>query len=281
MHYNAAAIFFCLLAGGLCSAPEGAASSAPFIWWSPAPAERRPDGRVAQVLTLKASSELIRPEAWLKVTPQPRFNRPGEPKTAHWRQGAWASAEPWTLAVQAGEYVRVDAFARAEIEGRPHFAQTRLLLYGKSKESEAETPGEEAPDRPEFQVSSNGEFYWPQTGHEFTLTLEGLEAANGLEVRSGQGELLDVLENSAGAFKYIPAHDSALNRAGPRAVKPLIFLAHGPDGESASLTLMVHRSRVSGLNLKAGLAVIAASFMISCLGARVLGGGAARPKERP
>ena len=280
MHYNMAAIFFCLLAGGLCFAPEGAASSAPFIWWSPAQAERTPDGRVGQVLTLEASSQLTRPEAWLRVTPQPSFNRPGEMKKAHWRQAEWAGAEPWTLTVQAGEYVRVDAFAWAEIEGRPHFAQTRLLLYGKSGESGTEGPGE-APDRPEFQVTSDGEFYWPQTGHEFTLTIEGLEAADGLEVWSGQGELLALLEASAGAFKYIPAHDPTLNLAGSRAVKPLIFVARGPGDESASLTLMVHRSRLAGLNLKAGLAVIAATFMITCLGAGILGEGAACPKERP
>ena len=280
MYHSLAAIVFFFWAGGACFASEGAASSAPYIWWSPAPAESTPDGRVGQVLTLEASSKLIRPEAWLRVTPQPRFNRPGELSKAHWRQVEWTKAEPWTLTVQAGEYVRVDAFARAEIEGRPHFAQTRLLLYGKSKASEPEGPGE-APDRPEFQVSSNGEFYWSQTGHEFTLTLEGLEAAGGLEVWNGQGELLALLQISAGAFKYTPAHDLALNRAGPLAVKPLIFVARNHDGESASLTLMVHRSRLAGLNLKAGLAVIAAAFMISCLGAGVMGEGAARPKERP
>jgi hypothetical protein len=200
----------------------------------------------------------------LRVTPLYRFNQPGEPEKARWLKGEWASTEPWALAVQAGEYVKVDVFARAEIEGRPHFAQTRLLLYGQSGEDEKVPENlAETPDRPEFQISSDGEFYWPQTGHEFTFRLEGLEmAGGGLEVWSAQGELLDFAGTSAQVFKYTPPHDPALDRAGYRAEKPLIFVARNPDGASSSFTLVVHRSRLAGRNLPAGLGLFAAAVTV-------------------
>jgi hypothetical protein len=258
---------------------EGAALATPYIWWSPAPAERLADGRVGQVLTLKIfpqADPARPPEAWLRVTPLRRFNQPGEPETARWRQGEWASADPWTLAVQAGEYAKVDAFAKAEIEGVSHFAQARLLLYGQAGEADPGIFAEAPKNLPEFQISSNGEFYWPQTGHEFTLALAGLAAPGGLEVHSGQGELLDRAEDADGAFKYTPAHDPALDRAGYKAEKPLIFVARNPEGDSASFTLVVRRSRLAGLRPKAGLAVFAAAFLLCGLTT-----GLARLRERP
>jgi len=278
--YWKTAIFIFICFGSFSFASESSAETAPhFIWWSPAPSARTFDGRESLVLTLEASPNFNPdkpPEAWLRVTPQRRFNQPGEPAKAHWRQGEWSSIEPWTLAVQAGEYVRVEAFARAEIAGRPHYAQTRLLLYGQSGE-DGSVPGDLAapPNRPKFQVSSSGELYWPQTGHAFVFTLDGLETGE-LEVWNGQGELLDQARDLAGVFKYTPAHDPALNRAGIRAGKPLIFVARNSDGDSASYTLVVHRSRWAGFNLRAGLAVFTTAFLLSGLGV-----GLTRLKVRP
>jgi len=150
------------------------------------------------------------------------------------------------------------------------------LISPKNNENDPEGRAE-ALSQPEFQVSSNGEFYWPQTGHEFTLALEGLETAEGgLEVWSGQGELLDRAKAAAGVFNYTPAHDPALDRAGYKAEKPLVFVARSPEGGSASFTLVVRRSRLAGLNLEAGLAVFTAAFLFSGLGV-----GLKRLKERP
>ena len=287
MPWKATALFFFiwLSAGGPASAAEsadeeGAASTSAFIWWSPDQVKRLADGRASQVLTLKTSppSRAIQPQAWLRVIPLRRYNQPDPPEKALWLRGEWLSTEPWILAAAAGEYAQVDAFARAEIDGQPHFAQTRLLLYGQSRENES---GPEAqvqnPGPAEFQVSSNGEFYWPQTGHEFTFALQGLEAAGGgLEVRDGLGELLDRAKTSEGAFKYTPAHDRALDRAGYAAAKTLVFVARDAAGDSASFTLVVHRSRLAGLNLPAGLAVFAAAFSLCGLGV-----GLARLRGRP
>ena len=275
---TALVFFIWLSAGGPASASESVVPA--FIWWSPDPVKRLADGRASQVLTLKTSlpSSAIQPQAWLRVTPLRRYNQPDTPETARWLRGEWLSAEPWTMAAAAGEYVQADAFARAEIDGQAHFAQTRLLLYGQSRENGS---GREAliqdPGPAEFQVSSDGEFYWPQTGHEFTFALRGLEAAgDGLEVRGGQGESLGRAEASAGAFKYTPAHDPALDRAGYAAEKQLVFVARDAAGGSASFTLVVHRSRRAGLNLPAGLAVFGSAFLCCALGA-----GLARLKERP
>lgn len=253
--------------GGLGSALSDV--KAPFIWWSPAPVERLGDGRARQTLTLETSSKtsVKLPEAWLRVTPLRRYNRPGEPAEAFWLKGEWASASPWTLVVETNGYVTADVFARAEIGGRTHFAQTVLRLFSRSEAAGQALEGlEDVPDVPEFRMSSSGEFYWPQTGHEFTFALEGLDAArNELEIWSGQGARLATLTASTGTFKYTPAHDPSLDRAGYAAGKPLIFMARDNNGGSAAFTLVVHRSRTAGLDKDAGLAVFAAALLLSGL----------------
>jgi len=231
--------------------------------------ERLADGRVSQILTLKASpnSRLARPEAWLRETPLRRFNQPGEQKKTRWRKGEWASIEPWTLVIQADEYIKLDVFTKAEIEGRSHFAQTTHLLYGHSDKKGTDRGDlSDVPNLAEFQISSNREFYWPQTGHEFTFTLKGLDTtSSGLEVWSSQGELLDRPELLAGVFKYTPTHDPTLDRAGYKAWKPLIFVARNHEDNTTSFTLMVHRSRLAGLNKGAGLAIFTTALVLCSL----------------
>ena len=255
------AIFFLIpfLGGVPCFASEGTEAAAPFIWLVPGDGVRLPDGRMEQAVTLEAAPAIAveRPEIWVRI----RKGRGGE---AIWRKGDWSSADPWTLIIQSGEYVTADVFAEAEIEGRPHFAQTRLILYGQAKEVERDEESGEGPRWPEFRVRSNGESYWPQTGHEFSVSFSGEE--NGyMEIRNGRGELLDEVHDSGEGYTYTPAHDPALNRAGTTASKPLLFVVRINEGGSASYTQIVHRSRFAGMNKQAGLSVFAAAFALSGL----------------
>ena len=258
-----ATVLLILFLGGVpCFASEGAAS--PCIWLIPGDGVRLPDGRMEQAVTLEAAPAFAmeQPEIWLRI----RKGRGGE---AVWRRGEWSSAGPWTLIVQSGEYATADVFARAAIEGRPHFAQTRLILYGQGGEAERDEGSGEGPNWPAFTVRSNGESYWPQTGHEFSVSFSGGEGGytegGYMEVRNGRGELLDEVRHSGGGYVYTPAHDPALNRAGTTAVKPLLFVVRINEGGSASYTQMVHRSRFAGMNKRAGLSVFAAAFALSGL----------------
>ena len=249
----------------------------PFIWWLPGAAGRLPDGRAEQVVTLEVSPviagqkcPLERPEVWLRITTRPVFLRADGKGETFWCKGDWSSSDPRTLIIQSDEYIAVDAFARAEIEGRPHFAQIQLMLYGNTKDipKEREDRGED-PAWPEFQVRSSGETYWPQTGHEFSLNfsgeIAGSHAGSFLEIRGDQGELVDEVQSTENVYRYTPAHDPALNRAGDAAAKPVIFVARTGEGGAASYTQMVHRSRYAGWNKNAGLGVFAAAFVLSGL----------------
>jgi hypothetical protein len=239
-----------------------AAENAPdsFIWWSVGTGGILPDGRFEQPLTLETWPVITveQPEVWLRVNA-------GRGAAALWRKGEWASSDPWTLIVQSDDYAVVNAFARAEIDGQSYFAQTRLTLYGQSKETGKNREGSgEGPDWPDFQVRSNGGLYWPQTGQEFSVSLSK-EVQENMEVWSGGGELLDEMRHSGTVYTYTPPHDPALNWAGTNASKPLIFVARINEGGAASFTQIVHRSRFAGLNKKAGLTVFTAAFLLSCL----------------
>jgi len=271
MRYKTIALIF-LIGLPVCSRVSAVESDpAFFIWWSVGTGGSLPDGRFEQTLTLETllGVAVEQPDVWLRVNA-------GRGGAAFWRKGEWSSSDPWTLIVQSNEYAVVNAFARAEIKGQPHFAQTRLVLYGQSKETDKNRKDSgEGPDWPEFQARSSGEFYWPQTGHEFSVSLSK-EARENMEVWSGGGKLLDEMRNSGTVYTYTPPHDPALNRAGTTASKPLIFVARINEGGSASFTQIVHRSRFAGLNKKAGLTVFTAAFLLSCLTAVL-----SRKKVRP
>jgi hypothetical protein len=190
--------------------------------------------------------------------------------------------------VRSNEYATVDVFARAEVGGQPCFAQTRLTLYGQGNESGVKREAHsEGPAWPEFTVSAKGESsYWPQTGHEFSLSLSNPDAMEdatendamgNLEIWSAQGVLVDTVRASVDGYKYIPPHDPVLNWAGTSAAKPLIFVQRLADeGGSASYTQVVHRSRYGLWDKNAGLTLFGAAFLASTITACIL-----RRKGRP
>ena len=246
----------------LCCNRAFAAESVPasFIWWSVGTGGGLPDGHFEQTLTLETWPAITveQPDIWLRVNA-------GRGAAALWRKGEWASSDPWTLIVQSNDYAVVNVFAMTRIDGQPHFAQTRLTLYGQSKETDKNREGSgEGPYWPDFQVRSSGGLYWPQTGQEFSVSLNR-EIQKNMEVWSGAGELLGEINCSGTVYTYTPPHDPALNRAGTNASKPLIFVARINEGGAASFTQIVHRSRFAGLNKKAGLTVFTAAFLLFCL----------------
>ena len=247
-----------LLNGVPCFASVSAADS-PFVWWRPGEGRRLTDGRFEQVITLEVSTMFAveQPEVWLRI-------RTGGGRK--WQKGNWSSSDPWTIVVRAGEYAVVDAFACAAIEGRPYFAQTSFILYGQAKDAKNDRADfSEGPNWPEFNVRSNAEFYWPQTGHEFSVRFSGEEVNGLLEIHSGQGGLLDTVQASENGYTYTPPQDPALNRHGPTAAKPVVFVARTGEGGAASFTQMVHRSRFGAWNKKAGITVFTASVLLSAL----------------
>jgi len=259
----------------------------PFIWWSVGEAGRLPDGRTEQALTLMASpdSKIEKPEAWIrirapKITPiSETWVRvtTGSISKAGWFMGQWSLSAPYVLAVQSSEYATADVFARAEINGRAYFAQTRLMLYGMGGANEKEDEGtNEVPDCPEFRVLSSGSFYWPQTGDEFTFNFVGKKANDVLEVWGSNGDMLAAVQASGEDYKYVPPHDPALNGLELGASKPLIFVQRLNGGGAASYTQLVHRSRDAFWNLKAGLAILAASLLATGLTVGII-----RRKGRP
>jgi iron complex transport system substrate-binding protein len=265
--------FIGFLGGG---AITNAPPEAPFIWWSVGEQGRLPDGRTEQVLTLMAlhDSEIERPEAWMRIRP-PRITPVSETwvrvttddiSQVGWFRGSWSPSAPHTLVVQSSEYAMADIFARAEIQGRACFAQTRLMLYGMGGASEKENEGfGEGPAYPEFRVRSSGSVYWPQTGDEFTFTIDGTKANGDLEVWSSLGERAEAVRALGDEYKYTPPHDPALNRQELTVSKPLIFVLRLEGGGSASFTQLVHRSRDAFWNIKAGLAILSASCLASGL----------------
>ena len=258
---SATLIFFAWhLVGSPCFASESTMQAAPFVWWSVGTQKRLSDGRTEQALTLAVSPIIAieRPEAWLRLL-VPRLSQ------ANWYKADWSSSEPFGLVVQSDEYLMADVFARAEIGGRPHFAQTRLTLYGQGKDTgrERESLGDD-PGWPQFRVRSDGT-YWPQTGDAFSLSVSGAKADGCLEIRDPQGELVAEVRASEDVYTYTPLHDPALNRAGPSASKPLIFVARLDEGGAASFTQLVHRSRYGLRDKKAGLAIFALAILASCL----------------
>lgn len=258
----------CPLLWGLGSVPEGfALETRSFIWWAAAPAERLADGTARQLLTLTAlpGSTLESQEVFFRLTPLKRFNQAGEAKEARWFKGEWRPDEALTMELRAGEYVRAEVFAKAVIDGREHFAQTTLMLFGQSGQDFPVALKAEKPDWPEFSVAVGGAIYWPQTGHEFSVEFQRAEPATKLEVVSAQGEILAELAASSGLFKYTPPRDPALDQAGYAASKPLIFLARDMRGGSASFAIAIHRSRVAGLDEKSGLMIFAAAFLLTAL----------------
>jgi len=241
-----------------------------FLQWSSASVERLDDGRVKLVLTLESSRPgvvLDNPVAFYRLTRLGRFNKPPAPEDAgiyslNWEQ----STDGLKLVIFSGEYGRATVFVRAEIEGRPHYAQTAFNLYGRSKSSVFPESNRlsQAPDWPEFLLSSNDRLYWPQTGQEFTFKfVKGEDAsAKNLTVWDGGRRVAEVQPGSAG-FQYQPEHDPILNRAGDLAFKPLVFVARNDDDGSTAFTLFIHRSRRAGWDLSAGLWLFTASVLVS------------------
>jgi hypothetical protein len=260
-----AAIFW-LFATGLCSAQEAPEQRpSPFIWWSAGAAERLTDGSTEQTLTLLTSpvTAIEQPDAWLRV----RTAKSSQPL---WFKNQRSLSEPCTLVVRSNGYATVDVFARAEIGGQPCFAQTRLTLYGQGTESRTKREAySEGPGWPEFTVSAKGESsYWPQTGHEFSLSLSNPDATENdvignMEIWNAQGVQMDTVPPSGDGYKYIPPHDPALNRAGTSASKPLVFLVRLNEGGSASYTQIVHRSRYGLWDKDAGMALFGAAIFAS------------------
>jgi hypothetical protein len=241
-----------------------AAGQEAFIHWSAAPLERLADGRIKAVLTLESSSPLENPAAYCRRARLGRFDGPGDPEDAEIHALEW-EADGRRLVILGGEYARITVFARAEIQGRPHYAQTAFNLYGRAGAGEAPEPSRlsQAPDWPEFLVGSDGPLYWPQTGQTFTLQLKGDQnAAARLAVWDGGRRVAELLPGAAG-FQYQPAHDSALDRAGDAASKPLVFVLPIDNGGLASFTLFVHRSRSAGRDLPAGLGLFSAAAAVS------------------
>ena len=260
-----------LLTGHSCAAaatPDPAAEA--FLQWSSASTERLADGRIKLVLTLESSRPglvLDNPVALYRLTRSGRFNRPPVPEDAgiyslNWEQ----STDGLKLVIFSGEYGRATVFARAEIEGRTHYAQTAFNLYGRSKSGALPEPHRlsQAPDWPEFLLNSNDRLYWPQTGQEFTFKLVRGEnaSANSLVVWDGGRRVAEVQPGLAGC-QYRPEHDPILNRAGDLASKPLVFVARNADGGSTAFTLFIHRSRRAGWDLSAGLWLFTASVLVS------------------
>ena len=255
-----------------CSIPLSASEDAPFLWLFPDMSTRLTDGRIEQTVTLEVFPKpaegkpdfLQKPQAWLRI----RGVNGGL-----WQQAEWSSFDPWTLTIRSGVFAVADIFVRAEIDGQPHFAQSYIILYGQALGAENDMDGfREGPNWPEFKISSNAEFYWPQTGHTFFLDFYGEKtksscyaAGSYLEVRGRQGELLDLIRSSGNGFAHTPAHDPTLNRLGPAAAKPVIFVIRLEGGGAASFTQMVHRSRFGALNKRAGLIVFSLSLAFSAL----------------
>jgi hypothetical protein len=249
-----------------------------FIYWSAAPPERLADGRIKVVLTLESSgSPLEKPAAYCRRVRLGRFDGPGGPEDAEIHTLEWES-DGRRLVILSGEYARITVFARAEIMGRPLYAQTAFNLYGRAGAGEAPEPGRRAyaPDWPEFLVGSDGPLYWPQIGQTFTFQLKGGQSpAASLAVWDGGRRVAELAPGAAG-FQYQPGPDPSLDRAGDAASKPLVFVSPSGDGGSASFTLFVHRSRLAGRDLPAGLGIFAAAAAVSA--ALV---GLARRRRRP
>jgi len=241
-----------------------------FMQWSSASIERLADSRVKLILALESSSPgvlLGNPVVFYRLTRLEHFNETTAPEGAGIHSLSWErSTAGLKIVIFSGEYGRASIFARVEIGGRLHYAQTAFNLYGGSGAGAFPEPNRlpQAPDWPEFLVSSDGPLYWPQTGQEFTLKIErsGGTSAKNLAVWDNGRQVAEVKPGAAG-FRYRPEHDPILDRAGDLASKPLVFVVHSGDGDSVAFTLFVHRSRRAGWNLSAGLWVFAAGALVS------------------
>jgi hypothetical protein len=247
-------------------AAAGSSDQEAFIHWSAAPVERLASGRVRAVLTLESYGiTLENPAAYYRLDRLGRFDGPAAPKDSEIHGLDWErDTDGLKLVILSGEYARITVFARAETEGRPFYAQTAFNLYGRSEADAAPVASRlsQAPDWPEFLVGSDGPLYWPQTGQTFTLQLKGSEhGARKLAVWD-KGRRLTELTPGAAGFQYQPEHDRTLDHAGDAASKPLVFVLPGDNGGSTSFTLFVHRSRLAGRNLSAGLGLFATAVMV-------------------
>ena len=238
-----------------------------FMQWSSYSVERLADGQVRLILTLESSRpelHLDNPTAFYRLAKPARWDEPAAPGEGEIYALDWERPDELKLVLLSGEFGRATVFARAEIEGRLHYAQTAFNLYGRSRAGARPEPLSlslpQTPGWPEFSISSEAPLYWPQTGQEFTLKLKGDSIAKNLVVWDGPRRAAE-LEPVETGFKYWPEHDPGLDRAGPRASKPLVFVAPINGGGSVSFTLFVHRSRRAGLNMPAGLGVFAAGFL--------------------
>ena len=267
---SAPILLLCLALANPLAAAEGLLSLEPetFLKWSSYSMERLADGRVKLVLTLESSDGLLENlGGFYRLTRPRRWDESAAPGEGETHALDWErSADGLKLVILSEEYERATVFARAEIEGRPHYAQTAFNLYGRSRAGARSEPlspyPPQAPDWPEFSISSEAPLYWPQTGQNFTFKFKGHTVARNLAVWDGSRRVAELEPGEAG-FQYRPEHDPGLNRAGNRASKPLVFVAPGADGGSVSFTLFVHRSRRAGWDLPAGLSVFALGASVS------------------
>lgn len=254
------------------SAASGQAAE-PFVRWSIVPPTDYPaDGRARLSLILEASHpdlKVEKPVSFYRLTRLRRFNQEGDREQSVVLSQGWETRPDGApgLVLNIGESAKVDVFAKAEIHGRSCFAQTTLYVFGRGETDDtAAVRLAEPPIWPEFKITSDGEFYWPQTGQEFTLRLSGFYS-------SPADENLTVWDNGFATeltpvgshFAYRPKRDPALDRAGAAAFKTLVFVARNGSGGSASFTLPVHRSRRDGSHLAAGVGLFGVGAAVAGL----------------
>ena len=243
-----------------------------YLWWHPGVARRVEGGWIRQPLMLRMTGPSI-PEGsvdvFIRTTPMGRFGGDGsdEPPPLWWRVEAAAESEQaYSVDIIGGASFRVVVFGRTRVDDTEHWAVAHFNLYGGAVDP-AIRDGivlEAPPTPPAFGLTSDGEGYWPQTGHCFTLRPDwpGMEALAAMTVHDEYGRELARLPRTAeGGFAYRPPHDKALDRAGDIAAKPFIFVADAPGGiGTISYTLAVHRSRWANYRLIPGLGVLAGSM---------------------
>jgi hypothetical protein len=256
------------LIAGAATADPGREVVPAYAWWRLGESRRLPDGRVRRDLELippRTGAETETVQAFLRLAP---LTPPGGGKRtaeAAWRRLALSRPirGAFPCSIEAGGFFRAEIWAKLETSAGEFWAATAFNLYGQAADPvlEGEIAGEPE-GLPRLSLTSDGEDYWPQTGHNFRLVPEWPEAERpeSVKVLDSEGQLLTTpVRDSDGGFGYRPPHDSALDRAGDLAWKHIVFLLERK-GVPIGFTLEVHRSRHGRDNLGAGLAVMSVSL---------------------
>jgi hypothetical protein len=160
------------------------------------------------------------------------------------------------------------------------FAQADFDIYAQDVSS-SPVSGDSPPQWPFFELKSDQPLYWPQTGQAFLISLKNLPVPPGpLSVwEDGALSPAAVIEpGPEGAYAYVPPHDPELDRLGTTAAKRIVFVHDLPGRATASLSVLVHRSREARRDLPAGLGVLGASLAASAV---FLALGRRRPRPCP